>query len=79
MVKMQKLNVVRIIPDEQKSALEAQGFKELAEVKPDYDNMTLNDLKVIAKDKDIEGYSNMKKDDLIAVLKALDDEESKQK
>ncbi len=80
MFKMKNLNVVRIVEtEEQKAALEAQGFKEIAEAKPDYDGMNLSDLKQIAKDKDIEGYSNMKKDDLIAVLKALDDEESKQK
>jgi hypothetical protein len=80
MLKMQNLNVVRIVEtEEQKAALEAQGFKEIVEVKPDYDNMTLNDLKAIAKDKEIENYSTMKKDDLIAVLKAPDNEESKQK
>lgn len=78
MLKMQKLNVVRIIPEDQKIAFEVQGFKEIATVKPDYDNMKLDELKQIAKDKNVENYSTMKKDDLIAVLKALD-EESKDK
>lgn len=79
MVKMQNLNVVRIVPEDQKAVFEKQGFKEIAEVKPDYDNMKLDELKQIAKDKQVENYSTMKKDDLVAVLKALDDEESKQK
>lgn len=67
MYKMKNLNVVRIVETEgQKTALESQGFKE---VKLDYDNMTLNDLKQAAKDKGVEGYSTMKKDELVAALK----------
>ncbi len=70
MIKMQNLNVVRIVETEgQKAKLEAQGFNEVAEVEPNYNNYTLVDLKQIAKDKGIEGYSSMKKDDIIAVLK----------
>ena len=79
MFKMKNLNVVRIIPDEQKAVFEKQGFKEIEEAKIDYNNMNLNDLKQIAKDKKVENYSTTKKDDLVAILKALDDEESKQK
>ena len=38
MYKMKNLNVVRLVEtEEQKAALESQGFKEIAEVKPDYD------------------------------------------
>lgn len=40
----------------------------------DYDSLTLNDLKQMAKDKSMEGYSNMKKDDLIAELKKIETE-----
>lgn len=75
MFKLKKLNVVRIVETkEEKSALESQGFEEMGEVKPDYDNMSYNDLKQIAKDKNVEGYFSMKKEDLIAVLKGLESE-----
>jgi hypothetical protein len=40
----------------------------------DYDNLTLNDLKQIAKNKNMDGYSNMKKDVLIAELKKIETE-----
>ncbi len=74
MFKMQNLNVIKIALDiTAKAKLEAKGFKEVAEISLDYDNMTLDDLKGIAKEKNITGYSNMKKEDLIAVLKAYDD------
>lgn len=43
-----------------------------AETPVDYDNMTADALRVIAKDKNINNYSNMKKDELIAALKAVD-------
>ncbi len=43
--------------------------EEKTEVKGnDYENMTLTELKKIAKEKEIKGYSAMKKDDLIKVL-----------
>lgn len=74
MVRMKKLNVVRIVPDEQKDSFKSQGFEEIGEVKPDYDNMAYNDLKQAAKEKNVEGYSSMKKEDLIAVLKGLESE-----
>lgn len=38
----------------------------------DYNKLTLDDLKQIAKDKELVGYSNMKKDDLIAELKKFE-------
>lgn len=41
-------------------------------IKVDYDNLTLNDLKQIAKEKNVNNYSNMKKDDLIAELKEIE-------
>lgn len=42
---------------------------DVEEVDTDISEMTLNKLKLIAKEKGIEGYSNMKKDELIEVIK----------
>lgn len=72
MIRMQKLNVVRIVETEdQKTALKGQGFEEIGTVAPDYADMKLDELKQLAKDKNVENYSTMKKEDLIAVLKGL--------
>ncbi|MBV4427151.1 Rho termination factor N-terminal domain-containing protein [Clostridium tyrobutyricum] len=54
-----------------KKALEKKLSKEKT---IDYDKLTLDDLKQIARDKELTGYSNMKKDDLIAELKKLETE-----
>jgi len=53
---------------------QAKREKELkaTPIKVDYDSLTLNDLKQIAKEKNINNYSNMKKDDLIAELKKIE-------
>lgn len=72
MVRMKKLNVVRIVPDEQKDSFKSQGFEEIGEVETDYSDMTVNDLRALAKEKNISNYSNMNKDDLITVLKESD-------
>lgn len=72
MVRMKKLNVVRIVPDDQKDSFKSQGFEEIGEVETDYSDMTVNDLRVLAKEKNISNYSNMNKDDLITALKESD-------
>lgn len=78
MYKMQNLNVVRIVAtEEEKSRLTGLGFKEVAEVKPDYGSMTVEDLKKLAKEKNIQGYSTMKKDELVKALAAWDDKDDK--
>lgn len=75
MFKMKNLNVVRIVAtEEEKGILESQGFEEMEEVPLNYDDMSYNDLKQIGKEKNIEGYYNMKKEDLITKLKELEDE-----
>ena len=44
--------------------------KEKAEEKIDLKKLTVVELKQMAKDRNIEGYSKMKKDELISSLKA---------
>jgi hypothetical protein len=38
------------------------------ENKPNYESLSVDDLKIIAKEKGIKGYQNMKKETLIASL-----------
>lgn len=46
-----------------------KGYKVIQEKKIDYNSLTVKELRVIAKEKGIEGYSDMKKDELIQALK----------
>lgn len=39
------------------------------EAKPDYSSLTLTELKQVAKEQGIKGYSKMKKDEILAVIK----------
>ncbi len=73
--KLQKLNVEKIVADKnERDKLLAQGF-ELVEEKPigDIDSMEYADLKVFAKEKGIEGAGKMKKEDIVAALKSLEE------
>ena len=49
--------------------VELDNFEEEKNSESDYDGMTVSDLKKIAKEKGIAGYSTMKKDELIEALK----------
>jgi len=73
--KLQRLNVEKIAADESaRDKYIAQGFKlvedkkEDVNTKGDIDKLKVDELKELAKQKGIEGYSNMKKEELIAAL-----------
>lgn len=79
-----KNNVERIAKDEVKiSKLKADGFKELnksAEAAPEQpaeppknlEDMTVPELKALAKEKGIDGANSLNKEDLLAALKEVD-------
>jgi len=51
-----------------------QAKEQPKEVAPDYDAMKVPELKEAAKKKGIEGYSEMKKDELLKALRGDSDE-----
>ena len=57
---------------EVESKTEKTPKKEVKEVKDetkDYSEMTLAELKAVAKEQNVKGYSSMKKDELLAIIK----------
>ena len=66
---IQDMNEFVKLIDIAKNALENKTTKESAEVKNDIKNMTVAELKELAKEKKIEGYTTMKKADLLNALK----------
>lgn len=79
MYKLQKLNVVKFVDNENsKEKLILQGFEVIENTDSDsvkYNKLTVDKLKELAKEKGLENYSNMKKEELIAALKELDNAE----
>lgn len=64
-------DLVTIAKDALKSGkkVEVKEEKKVEESKNDYNKMTLTELKNLAKEQGIKGYSTMKKDELLANLK----------
>lgn len=55
-----------------------QGHAKLNEkedIKTEIGNLTVKELKEVAKEKNIEGYSNMKREELLEILTELEDGE----
>ena len=60
---------VKAEKNEEKKTPVKKEVKETKEEKEDFDSKTLTELKAIAKEKGVKGYSTMKKADLVAALK----------
>lgn len=79
MYKLQKLNVVKLVDNENsKEKLILQGFEVIENTDGEsvkYNKLTVDKLKELAKEKGLENYSNMKKEELVAALKELDNAE----
>ena len=64
-----KITKQEVVKEEKKVAPKKEAKKETAkEEKQDLSKLTVAELKAMAKDKNIEGYTSMKKADLIAAL-----------
>ena len=59
----------KTVSNESKKETKVEGKKETSKETKDYSNMTLTELKTIAKEQGVKGYSTMKKEELISNLK----------
>ena len=88
MFRLKRLNVIKIVATEQaKNKLISEGFELIGNItqstgektdtkanKPiEYENISFNDLKTLAKEKGIKVSNTMKKEDLIKSLQEIGD------
>lgn len=59
----------KVVKSAPKTEVKEKKVEVKKEVKNDYSKMTLTELKAVAKEQGVKGYSTMKKDELIANLK----------
>ncbi len=59
---------VKVKEDKKEEKKESKKVVEKKEAKVDYSAMTLTELKAVAKEQGVKGYSTMKKDELISLL-----------
>lgn len=70
MFSLKRVNVIRkVVTEEERDRLISEGFEEVEEEKFDYDSLSAKELKELARDKGIQSYSDMKKEELIEALK----------
>lgn len=75
MIELKKFNVHKIVEtEEQAKKLVSLGFEILEDKEEEqkenvnYINMTMDQLRNICKEKGLEGYSNLNKDDLVVFM-----------
>lgn len=73
---LKRMNVVKVTNEEEiKDRLIAQGFKLIERIKDnpkvdDINQLTVEKLKELAKEKGLEGYSKLPKEELINLIEA---------
>lgn len=74
MHRLKRLNVVKIVLDDiSRDKLIAQGFEVVLDKNEiNYSTFTVEKLREFAKEKNIESYSTMKKEELIAALESVE-------
>lgn len=69
MYTLKKLNVIKIVEEEnQRDKLISKGFEEVLDKPKTIQEMNVKELREIAKEKGIEGYLDMKKEELLKAL-----------